>query len=243
MRRRSGAPSLMRDVSRHDSMNVASSLAADGFAVAPAVISEADCLAIEGQLSALDVRGAGSRNLLAAGWCERVALQLKSAPALITPLNGCVAFQCTYFDKSDVVNWSVPIHQDLAIPVAERVEHQELRGWSIKEGGLFVQPPATVLDNLLAVRLHLDNSDPDNGPLRVVPGSHRHGRLGDEVQSALRTEAGEVECVVGRGGVIAMKPLLLHASAKSTSSKPRRVLHFVYGPASLPLGLSWARAV
>ena len=63
-----------------------------------------------------------------------------------------VAVQCTYFEKSADRNWLVPIHQDLAIPVARRVEHPALRGWSHKEGSLFVQPPADVLAQLVAVR-------------------------------------------------------------------------------------------
>jgi hypothetical protein len=224
-------------------MSFASGLAEDGFAIATAVLSDADCLELESHLAMVELSGAGSRTLLATQWCEDLANRLRETPVLRSSLSSCVAVQCTYFDKSDTLNWSVPIHQDLAIPVAARIDDPQLRGWSVKEGDLFVQPPPAVLDGLVAIRLHLDDSDSDNGPLRVVPGSHRGGRLPDEAQSALRRDAGEVECVVGRGGVVAMKPLLLHASSKSISSKPRRVLHFVYGPASLPLGLSWARAV
>jgi hypothetical protein len=40
-----------------------------------------------------------------------------------------------------------------------------------------------------------------------------------------------------------MKPLLLHASSKATVPNRRRVLHFLFGPKALPLGLSWAYAV
>ncbi len=154
-----------------------------------------------------------------------------------------MAVQCTYFDKSPSVNWLVPIHQDLSIPVQERIAHPELRGWAEKEGSVFVQPPAAVLEALVVVRLHIDDSGPENGPLRVVPGSHRLGRLPGTEQAALRKGRGEVACVVPRGGVVAMKPLLLHASSKSVSPKPRRVLHYLYGPRKLPFGLAWCRAV
>ncbi len=40
-----------------------------------------------------------------------------------------------------------------------------------------------------------------------------------------------------------MKPLILHASSKSSSDERRRVLHFVFGPRTLPLGLEWQLAI
>ena len=40
-----------------------------------------------------------------------------------------------------------------------------------------MQPPVHVLEDMLALRFHLDDSHEDNGPLRVIPGSHRMGRL------------------------------------------------------------------
>jgi hypothetical protein len=224
-------------------MSLASSLERDGFAIVPGVVSDADCTTISKQLSAIDTEIAGKRNVLSLEWCARLADQLRRVSALHRVLSRHVAIQCSYFDKSPFLNWLVPIHQDLSIPVARRVEHPDLKGWSVKEDGLYVQPPAGMLEDLLAIRLHLDDSTHQNGPLRVVPGSHRSGRLSVAANAQLRKDPGEVECVVGRGGVVAMKPLLLHASSKSVSSKPRRVLHFLYGPESLPFGLSWALAV
>jgi hypothetical protein len=37
-----------------------------------------------------------------------------------------------------------------------------------------------------------------------------------------------VDCLVGAGGVVAMRPLLLHASSKAESDRPRRVIHIEY---------------
>jgi hypothetical protein len=213
----------------------------DGVAVFRAVLSEPECRAIDQELSRTPMEGAGSRNLLESHWCSVIATRLQGSESLAPILSGCVAVQCTFFDKTPAVNWLVPTHQDLSIPVAHQVEHPELKGWSHKEGDIYVQPPAVVLDSLVAIRLHLDDSTPENGPLRVVPGSHRLGRLSSTALSATRKERGEVECLVTRGGVVAMKPLLLHASSKSLSSRPRRVLHFLYGPATLPYGLVWSR--
>jgi ectoine hydroxylase-related dioxygenase (phytanoyl-CoA dioxygenase family) len=83
----------------------------------------------------------------------------------------------TLFVKSIESNWLVSLHQDLSIPVAEHVESTGCQGWSEKEGELFVQPPVSGLDAVPALRLHLDDCSERNGALRVVPGSHRLGRL------------------------------------------------------------------
>jgi ectoine hydroxylase-related dioxygenase (phytanoyl-CoA dioxygenase family) len=152
---------------------------------------------------------------------------------------GHVAMQCTYFAKSVSRNWLVPVHQDLSIPVAERVDEPTLAGWSEKEGQLFVQAPREVLESLVAVRLHLDRCGEEDGPLQVVPGSHRDGVLSAEAAVQVRRAQGVVSCLAEQGDAVVMKPLLLHASSKATGTSQRRVLHFLFGPPSLPHGLQW----
>ncbi len=81
---------------------------------------------------------------------------------------------------------------------------------------------------MIALRIHLDESATDNGPLRVVPNSHRDGVLSDaEIQQRLGSNV-QIECLSQRGGVITMRPLLIHASSKALSDAPRRVLHIEY---------------
>jgi ectoine hydroxylase-related dioxygenase (phytanoyl-CoA dioxygenase family) len=123
------------------------------------------------------------------------------------------------------------------------VDGPECSGWSEKEGRVYVQPPISVLEQLVAIRAHLDDCSEESGALRVVPKSHLEGRLNREQAEVLRSQNGEVVAPVRRGGVLVMRPLLLHASSKATSLTPRRVLHFVFGPPSLPLGLVWRWAV
>ena len=48
-----------------------------------------------------------------------------------------------------------------------------------------------------------------------------------------------VEVPTKRGDALLMRPLVLHASSKSSGSSLRRVLHFVFGPEVLPYGLAW----
>jgi hypothetical protein len=218
-------------------------LESEGFVMVPDVLQEDQCNAIEAHLEGLSSGAAGTRNLLDATWCGSIAEALRASDPMAPLLVDLVAVQCTYFDKSPSANWLVPLHQDLSIPVRERIAHSELVGWSEKEGTWYVQPSPCVLSSLVAVRVHIDESGTENGPLRVVPGSHRMGRLLSSEQIALRNESTEVACIAPRGGVVVMKPLLLHASSRSTSPRPRRVLHYLYGPAQLPFGLRWSRAV
>ncbi|WP_431287518.1 phytanoyl-CoA dioxygenase family protein [Roseateles chitinivorans] len=185
----------------------------------------------------------GSRCLLERPEIAALAVSLKTHHVLQSLIpKDHVAVQCTYFEKSSDRNWLVALHQDLSIPVARRVDAPALRGWSEKEGRLFVQPPREVLEQLIAVRLHVDACGADDGPLRVVPGSHRLGLLTPEATAAVRADRGESTCAASAGDALVMRPLALHASSKAIGTSRRRVLHFVFGPRRLPLGLDWAVA-
>ena len=214
---------------------------ADGFAVLPALLSDAELARIAVAMARRSEVGA--RDLLDEPWCAALAGRIQDDACLADalPVTHAVV-QCTSFEKSVERNWLVPVHQDVAIPVAARVEHSALTGWSNKAGTWYVQPPVEVLDQLVAVRLHIDECGVDDGALKVVAGSHRHGRLADAEAVALRDARGVVTCPVPRGGAMLMRPLLLHASSKATGASRRRVLHFLFGPRRLPLGLGWAHA-
>ena len=188
--------------------------------------------------------GAGTRRLIERRWCGDLADRLSRDTRLSEALPiDARPVQCTFFVKSKTNNWLVSLHQDLSIPVAERVDNPECCGWSEKEGELFVQAPVSILADVVAVRVHLDECDERNGALRVVPGSHRLGRLTAAGAKRVRDELGETSVIVPRGGVMVMKPLLLHASSKVSSNSMRRVLHFVFGPTRLPCGLHWPALV
>jgi hypothetical protein len=146
----------------------------------------------------------------------------------------------TVFDKTPEANWKVPWHQDLIIAVAARAELPGFGPWSVKDGIPHVQPPAEVLESILAIRLHLDDTPPSNGALRVLPGSHRRGRIPEADVASLRRQCSEVVVAVHAGGALLMRPLLLHASSAAELPSRRRVLHFEYSAARLPGGLAWA---
>ena len=203
--------------------SIAQSFESNGYAVLNEVLSELEITEIELNLEAVTVGKAGTRNLLFFDWCGRLAQSLK-LNSVISPLvlEETVAVQCTYFPKSSDWNWLVTLHRDYSIPVKNRVNASGWSGWSgwsKKEGIIYARPPAGVLKALVAIRLHLEDNTHQNSPLQVVPSSHKHS---DPYGIS-------VSCLVSKGGVVVMRPLLLHSSSKLTESS-RRVLHFLYGP-------------
>jgi hypothetical protein len=219
-------------------------LRADGYAIASAVLNAEQAASIQQALDSVVVMGAGSRNLLEFGWCRELVEKIRGHSEVRSALpESPVAVQCTFFDKTEGKNWLVALHQDLSIPVRERAEDPRLGVWSVKEGQHFVQAPVELLEQLLAVRVHIDDCGPENGPLRVVPGSHRHGRLDEAAARRLRDAVGEITCAIASGGALLLRPLLLHASSKATSPHHRRVLHFLFGPEVAGYGLRWQHAV
>jgi ectoine hydroxylase-related dioxygenase (phytanoyl-CoA dioxygenase family) len=139
-----------------------------------------------------------------------------------------VPFRATLFGKSAEANWLVAWHQDTALPLRQRSEKPGWGPWSVKEGVVYAHAPAEALMRVVALRIHLDDSGAANGPLRVLPGTHRAGVLTDEQIRALGHEVPAVDCSIMKGGVLAMRPLVVHASSKSQSEMARRVLHIEY---------------
>ncbi len=214
---------------------------ADGFALLPNLLPDDELARLDAALA--PHAGAGSRELLREDWCAALAGRVRADPRVAAAIpQSYVPVQCSAFEKSAARNWLVAVHQDLAIPVAARVDDPACGGWSNKDGTWFVQPPADVLARLVALRVHVDACGADDGPLAVVAGSHRGGRLSDSAAIALRDSRGSVRCPVPRGGAMLMRPLLLHASSKARGASRRRVLHFLFGPPALPCGLAWAHA-
>jgi len=150
----------------------------------------------------------------------------------------CFAVRGIFFNKTPSSNWKVVWHQDLTIAVRERKDADGFGPWTAKAGVVHVQPPVEIMGGILAIRLHLDESGIDNGPLRVLPGSHRKGRLSAE-QIGNWEKQDAVTCTVPKGGALVMRPLLLHASSACSAPKPRRVIHLEFAGAELPCQLRW----
>ncbi|GAC1446715.1 MAG: phytanoyl-CoA dioxygenase family protein [Pyrinomonadaceae bacterium] len=217
-----------------------------GYAVIQNVIDTETVVRITKQLEnissneSVKQRG-GIRNLLhIAPFIKELAESnsIRETVELITRTNARVV-RAIYFDKTPKANWKVAWHQDLTIAVRCKVEIDGFASWSIKAGVPHVQPPVSILEDILTVRIHLDETDESNGALKVIAGSHRHGRLGSESIKKLKNENATAICPVSQGGLMLMRPLLLHASSAAINPKHRRVVHLEYSSDKLPNGLEW----
>lgn len=148
------------------------------------------------------------------------------------------AVKSIYFDKPETSNWYVSYHQDLTISVDKKVEIENFGPWTIKQNQFAVQPPIDILENLYTIRIHLDDTDENNGALRVIPESHSKKIYRPETIDW--TTETETTCNVEKGGIMIMKPLILHSSSKTTNNKRRRVIHIEFSNQELPTPIKWA---
>lgn len=143
-----------------------------------------------------------------------------------------------YFDKPEKSNWFVSYHQDLTISVDKKIEQTDFNNWTKKHNQFAVQPPLNFLENIFTIRIHLDDTDENNGALKVIEKSHLKAVYRPETID-WNTEK-EIICNVKSGGVMLMKPLLLHSSGKTTNQNRRRVIHIEFSNQLLPENLNWA---
>jgi hypothetical protein len=184
--------------------------------------------------------GAGKRGMLAHPVVRLVSTSEAVLDAVRPYLSGSPRpVRSIYFDKSPSSNWLVAWHQDLTISVTHQSDISGFGPWSTKDGHVHVQPPVEVLENMITLRLHLDDTDESNGALKVLPGSHCHGRLDALEIERLRAATSEEICRANKGDALLMRPLILHASGRSTSGGHRRILHIEYAGCDLPHGLHW----
>lgn len=143
-----------------------------------------------------------------------------------------------YFDKPEKSNWYVAYHQDLTISVDKKLNLPNFGPWTTKQNQFAVQPPLPFLENMYTIRIHLDDTDEQNGALKVVPKSHAKGIYRPEtIDWAVETE--EI-CSVEKGGIMIMKPLTLHGSNRTTNGKKRRVIDIEFSDMELPDELQWS---
>ncbi len=179
-----------------------------------------------------------SRNVLAlwpdAGDVWRRAPLGELLHAVLGPACGLV--RALFFDKPPGQSWALPWHKDLTIAVRDnRLPSAQFGKPTTKAGIPHVEVPRSVLEGMLTARIHLDEITDENGPLKVLPGSHRTGKelvLDGEPRTVLSAA----------GDVLLMRPLLAHASGRShpTTARHRRILHLELAASpALPDGYAW----
>jgi Phytanoyl-CoA dioxygenase (PhyH) len=168
-----------------------------GFDIVPAVLDRHEIAVVAGALQqeGLERSRAGARHLMR----YPIVQQLARDPRLLTIAARFVGatsvpYRATLFDKSSARNWLVVWHQDTTLPLRERRDAPGWGPWSVKPGITCAQAPAAPLSRVIALRLHIDDSRADNGPLRVLPGTHTMGvcpmqKSDDSLETSRRSTA------------------------------------------------------
>ena len=229
----------------------------DGFAVVPDCLSATECETLAAAVqSAMDADNPASavsrqqtvyalRNLTDVLPEAADLAQHPRVAQLVAAVLGPNAFltRGILFDKRPEANWGLFWHRDLTIAVDERAEIDGFGPWSKKAGAVCVQPPLDVLADMLTVRLHLDGCGPENGPLRVLPGSHHPTAMSPVAISRMEQSVTPVSCHTAAGGCVLMRPLLLHGSPPAQAPGRRRVIHLEFAARPLPAPLRWANRI
>lgn len=235
---------LVKGMNTHNS-NWTERFVEDGFALCERVVAEEKLQNLTSAVSAIQAEssaGPGLRFLLKRSAEVREFANSDSILNIVRQLIGTEArpVKAILFDKTPETNWYVTWHQDLTIATKQRIDMPGFGPWSVKFGVPHVQPPHAVLENIVALRIHLDDCNASNGAIKFIAGSHRSGVLSSDDIEKIRTSEKAVTCEARRGDVIAMRLLILHSSSVSNDPTHRRVLHIEYTASDLPNGLAWA---
>ena len=124
------------------------------------------------------------------------------------------------------------------ISVNKKIEIEGYGPWTAKQNQFAVQPPIGVLENIFTIRIHLDDTDKNNGALKVIPNSHlKHIYRPENID--WKKESEDI-CELKKGGIMIMKPLLLHSSNRTTNNNKRRVIHIEFSNIELPTEIKWS---
>ena len=215
-----------------------------GYALTDLILAGHQCEHLAASLPAVSGGGGGVRNLISHPTVIRFLLHEKVGAYLWSVVGReLVAVKATLFDKTPETNWRVQWHQDRMIAVKERLDVPGYGPWSTKSGSLHVDAPSGVLGQMLAMRVHLDDCGSENGPLRVIPGSHRAGKLAEQQVAEMASGSPIVEVCAAQGAIMLMRPLLVHSSSLARTAAHRRVLHVELAPKESISPLQWQTAV
>lgn len=149
-----------------------------GYGIEERVLEQAEITTLAFLLEGVARTRAGARHLMTHPAVAHIASDPRLVSIASRWLGGeAIPYKATLFDKSPDANWLVTWHQDTALPLRARLDVPGWGPWSVKAGVTYAKAPAEALEGVIALRLHLDDSDATNGPLRVLPGSHRSGVL------------------------------------------------------------------
>lgn len=214
---------------------------ADGATLVPQMVGEHDrreLLGMIGEPGRAGIRLTARKNI--SDWVSRTGLAAKATEFARKP---AIAVRTTLFDKTEANNWALGWHQDRTIAVARRHAVAGYHRWTVKQGVTHVEPPFAILEAMLTARVHLDEVDEANAPLRIIPGSHRLGLIRESDVEAVVQTSDPVTCLARPGDVWWYRTPILHASSASEARVSRRVLQIDFSAERLPHPLAWAGEV
>jgi hypothetical protein len=212
----------------------------DGAEHRPGALAVADLVALEAALAHLAPDKAGSRLVGIPALSAQLQADGPIGRIAVAALGGTAKpVRAILFNKSPAQNWSLGWHQDRTVAVRRRVDTPDFGPWTVKAGLAHVEPPFSLLERMITLRIHLDPVGPDNAPLLIAPGSHRLGRIPEPEIGRLVGELGIFRCLADRGDIWLYSTPILHASEPSASPTSRRVLQVDYSPDPLPSPLEW----
>jgi ectoine hydroxylase-related dioxygenase (phytanoyl-CoA dioxygenase family) len=232
--------------------NIAENIANNGFATVEAVYSNDEIDSLLQVLAQIDSNKATFRKTADLFAIRQFLKEVPNVvPLIFTPTLATIisevfgddffVVKSIYFDKPSASNWFVAYHQDLTISVDKKLDLLGFGPWTTKQNQFAVQPPLTILQDNFTIRIHLDDTDASNGALKVINQSHLKGIYRPETINW--DEETEIICPVKKGGIMFMKPLLLHASNKTTNQAQRRVIHIEFSRSDLPENLNWSEQI
>lgn len=207
---------------------------------------------VTGLIDIIDAANAANPNFRMSGGLFAIRQFFKEVPAIVPAVftarlqqiinqlfgDGWFVVKSIYFDKPGASNWFVAYHQDLTISVKEKHETEGFVNWTVKQNQYAVQPPAAVLEDNFTLRIHLDDTNEQNGALKVIAGSHNQDII--TLSAYDLSTAHETVCSLKKGGLMIMRPLLMHASGRTVNNMQRRVIHVECSKAVLPQPLQWS---
>ncbi len=134
---------------------------------------------------------------------------LRTAPAVVEAVAELLGREPTAFSA---------VMRNPVGPTAQQALHVDWAG-----------PVAPGHDQQAQAMFFLDDVTADNGPTRLVPGSHRSGSIPPKNLSDPRARHRDEECITGpAGNVLVFSSHLWHSGTGNSSSRPRRVITVTY---------------
>lgn len=144
-----------------------------------------------------------------------------------------------FFDKNYDANWCVGWHQDRVLPVELTGKASTDIVYSRKGGVLHIEVPEAIMPNLLTLKVLLDDCEEASGPQRFINGSHSLGRLSAAQALEVGKKGISTPCTGRAGDVWVLAYSLVHSSARSQTSKSRRILHIDFANCPAPTPFEW----